>query len=82
MTKKKITLLVTLELSGKVTEDLIIRNVAASLQHTVNTAGIVDDTEEQYTKKIKITNLKGDGYKIDFEKFAGQDITPIKSKKN
>lgn len=81
MTKKKITLLVTLELSSKVTEDLIIRNVVASLQHTVNTAGIVDDTEEGYTKNLKVVNLKGDGYKIDFEHFAGHDIIPVKSKK-
>jgi hypothetical protein len=81
MKKKKITLLVTLEFSGKATEDAVIHNIVASLQHTANTAGIVDDADERYTKKINVVNLKGDGYKLDFEKNFGQDIVKVKSKK-
>jgi len=81
MTKKKIILTVTLDFSGKVTEPFIIENVMNSLIHTVNTAGIVDDTEESYTQKIKVVNEKGEGFRVDFDKNFGQVQQIIKTKK-
>lgn len=81
MKKKKITLTLTLDFSGKVMEPFIIENVMNSLIHTVNTAGIVDDTEESYTQKIKVVNEKGEGCKVDFDKNFGQVQQLIKTKK-
>lgn len=58
MKKKKITLKVTLEFSGPVTEKKVMDNVMNSLIETAGKGFIAPEQEEEYTKNIKVSNGK------------------------
>jgi hypothetical protein len=64
---------ILLQFSGDLSEDQlekVVQNVLDGLVHTVNTAGLIPDDAEHYTKKITVKDIRTDvecKYKFVFD---------------